>query len=216
MYEHVDGRGSRLIRADVTTTDAAEYPFGAAPHNTIVYCTGPRRDEELRARTTEGLDAPALLAGGNELHSAVQDGDFTRTKKALDRGVDLRARTLFGWTPLHLAAWHGRAEMVEPMLGAHEDANATVICEGVDLGTTPLHLAMISPVGEPAIDVPTPASQCASTGGRVDSCAFPARGVQRRGRKRSRFPSTRRFPFLLLRPPLPPRLRGYLFFFTAP
>ena len=58
-------------------------------------------------------------------------------KRLLKCGASLEAAaTLHGWTPLHLAARHGHAEVVKVLL--HNKASLTALD---DLGLTPLHIA---------------------------------------------------------------------------
>jgi hypothetical protein len=71
-----------------------------------------------------------------ELLDAVEEGDIARVKKLLDRGANLNAKDILGYTPLHKAAMYGDIELVDLLLRYGADANAKT-----DKAETPLHLA---------------------------------------------------------------------------
>ncbi len=80
--------------------------------------------------------------GQNPSHLGLE-GEFYPPNKlrfndffSLERSVAVNARRMDDWTPLHLASYHGRAEIVRVLLDHGASANAEN-----DLGETPLYLA---------------------------------------------------------------------------
>lgn len=76
-------------------------------------------------------------AAEDDLFSAVYGEGSEAMRRLLAAGAEVgKAEPLRGWTPLHLAAWRGRADLVELLLGAGAEVNA-----GGFVGT-PLHWAL--------------------------------------------------------------------------
>jgi len=77
---------------------------------------------------------------GRDIHQAVKEGKFEVVKKMLEKEPDLvRAVDSEGITPLHLAAEHGRQQIVELLLEKGADVNAKS-----GFKRTPLHYAASS------------------------------------------------------------------------
>ena len=76
--------------------------------------------------------------GSRALHWASRKGHPGVITKLREKGADLEAKTNNGLTPLHAAAFHGRADAVEELL----KGNGIKLIEAKDnLDRTPLHLA---------------------------------------------------------------------------
>ena len=87
--------------------------------------------------------AAVVLVGCGEsvpdtsIYEAARTGNIEAVKKHLAAGADVNAKdNVVGWTPLHLAAWFGRKEIVELLIAGGAYVNA----KDVD-GSTPLHNA---------------------------------------------------------------------------
>lgn len=59
------------------------------------------------------------------LHKLIKHGDTIALRKQLAAGTDPNLRNRFGWTPLMLAAMHGRGELVELLITSGADARLT-------------------------------------------------------------------------------------------
>ena len=68
------------------------------------------------------------------IHDAAMNGDLTGIQSELDKGVDVNAKNINGWTPLHLAAINGHNELAELLIFKDADVN-----EKDEWGWTPLH-----------------------------------------------------------------------------
>ena len=62
-------------------------------------------------------------------------------KLLLDHGADLNQHDEEGYTPLSIAAYHGRADIMKLLLDAGAEPEKTEKCFGKDSGDTPLHTA---------------------------------------------------------------------------
>lgn len=71
------------------------------------------------------------------IHEAAKRGDRVAAEKFLAQGVQINTKNEAGLTPLHLAAWHGRTEVMELLLAC--GANIHAKCR--EAGMTPLHYA---------------------------------------------------------------------------
>jgi ankyrin repeat protein len=75
-----------------------------------------------------------------DIIKAAKSGDLGKVKVLLEGDAALvHARDKDGSTPLHCAAWKGHPEVIEFLLGAGADPNATNCND--HWGTTPLHAA---------------------------------------------------------------------------
>jgi ankyrin repeat protein len=71
------------------------------------------------------------------IYEAVKRNDTATVEEFLTKGVQIDATSKIGLTPLHLAAWHGSADVVEILLA--NGANINAKCRKA--GMTPLHYA---------------------------------------------------------------------------
>ncbi len=71
------------------------------------------------------------------IYEAVKRDDIATVEEFLTQGVRIDATNKYGLTPLHWAAWHGSADVVEILLA--NDANIHAKCKKA--GMTPLHYA---------------------------------------------------------------------------
>lgn len=71
------------------------------------------------------------------LHTACQQGDPGLVKALLDKGADVNAADLFGWTLLHNAIYHGHPKIVQMVLERGADGSAADFH-----GNMPLHMAI--------------------------------------------------------------------------
>ena len=62
--------------------------------------------------------------GRNQLHQSVLDGDYTSFKNHAENRGNKSEADIFGWTPLHLAAFLGRYEFASDLVEAGSDARA--------------------------------------------------------------------------------------------
>ena len=94
------------------------------------------------ARADEGH--PEILGGGYPLHHAAGAGGYLAVVVHLlgpEHEIDVNAKGLFGYTPLHYAALHGRAAIAATLIAAGAEVNAKN-----NFGYTPLHSAPASVV----------------------------------------------------------------------
>ena len=74
--------------------------------------------------------------GSTDLHWAIFEGDFAAAEKLVKAGADVKAKTIYGITPMHLAADNNYTPMIRLLLNAGADAESP----NPD-GETALHLA---------------------------------------------------------------------------
>jgi ankyrin repeat protein len=95
--------------------------------------------------------AAVVLVGtafADPIHDAARNGDLAGVQAELDKGVDVSAKTVDGWTPLHFAAWvdvigrGGHKEVAELLISKGADVNAKILSGGIK-GETPLDFAII-------------------------------------------------------------------------
>jgi ankyrin repeat protein len=73
------------------------------------------------------------------LSHAVIAGDIAKVKEIIDAGADVNAKDTLDRTPLHLAAFHGRAKIIDLLIAHGADVNARDLT-----ATPPLHVAVIA------------------------------------------------------------------------
>lgn len=73
------------------------------------------------------------------LSHAVIAGDLARIREMLDAGADVNVKDGLDRTPLHLAAFHGRTEIIDLLIAHGADVNARDLT-----ATSPLHAAVIA------------------------------------------------------------------------
>ncbi len=81
--------------------------------------------------------AAVVLVGAafaDPIHDAAKSGDLADVQAELDKGVDVNAKNINGWTSLHLAAINGHNEVAELLIFKGADVN-----EKDEWGWTPLH-----------------------------------------------------------------------------
>ena len=66
----------------------------------------------------------AINAFAAPIHDAAEAGDLAGVQAELDKGVDVNVKDMLGFTPLHLAAWHGHKEIVDLLITNGADVNA--------------------------------------------------------------------------------------------
>jgi len=117
-----DGEAS----AEATHRKKRKSASGAASPGEAV-ATGPR----LPIRQSDD-DLPELLV-------ASAAGDLNAVQAAIADGADLSACSRGGYTAVHLAAAHGRQDIVGELLQARADPDSRTL-----FGQVPIHLAMLS------------------------------------------------------------------------
>jgi hypothetical protein len=75
-----------------------------------------------------------------ELFKALGRGDVKEVRKLLEKGANVNAKDIYGWTPLHAAASSGHVDVVTLLIEKGADVNAKEIF----YGWTPLHWAIIN------------------------------------------------------------------------
>ena len=84
--------------------------------------------------------AAVVLVGtafADPIHDAARNGDLAGVQAELDKGVDVSAKTVDGWTPLHFAAWvdvigrGGHKEVAELLISKGADVNAKILSGGI-------------------------------------------------------------------------------------
>jgi len=102
----------------------------------VAFCSNEHykdwQKEQLEALGFEGI----YSIGRNDLHKAVLHEDIDRTTSLASDAEMLHTRDLFGWTPLHLAAYFGFESGVSKLIEGGADAKA---CD--DIGQMPIDLA---------------------------------------------------------------------------
>ena len=71
-----------------------------------------------------------------QLRAALESGDTTQVARLIAEGADVHAKDGYGYTPLHIAALHGRCAEIELLVGKGAEVGATS-----NDGWTPLHRA---------------------------------------------------------------------------
>jgi ankyrin repeat protein len=99
-----------------------------------------KQEEEEPATDAE----PPVLNGSfpiaePALSHAVIAGDIARIRELIDAGADVNAKDALDRTPLHLAAFHGRTEIIDLLIAHGADVNARDLT-----ATSPLHAAVVA------------------------------------------------------------------------
>ena len=84
--------------------------------------------------------AAVVLVGtafADPIYDAARNGDLAGVQAELDKGMDVNAKTDYGMTPLHFAAYSGHKEIAELLIAEGADVNAKN-----DNGWTPLDRAI--------------------------------------------------------------------------
>ena len=68
-------------------------------------------------------EVDSLAMEATPLHLAARYGHIKITKMFLEKGAEIGARTLDGWTPLHDAAYNDHTEIINILLDAHVDVD---------------------------------------------------------------------------------------------
>jgi ankyrin repeat protein len=98
-----------------------------------------KQDEALAA-----AEPPPALSGSSPiaepaLSRAVIAGDVARIREIIDTGADVNAKDALDRTPLHLAAFYGRTEIIDLLIAHGADVNARD-----PIAMPPLHAAVIA------------------------------------------------------------------------
>jgi ankyrin repeat protein len=91
---------------------------------------------DLKARSTNSMENTALHAAAAGKHAAI-------VKLLLERGANVNARQVGGWTPLHSAANNGDVETAKILVDAGADVSARA-----DNQQRPIDMAMTQAKGE--------------------------------------------------------------------
>lgn len=137
LYEYAHGRGDRLLHGGVALTQTGPMRMNEIAFD-VISADGMDVSDGM-IRTTDGEEYPSVLLGGNALHRAACLGEIEKIQELLPAGVDIEARDVRGFTPLHEAIWSGKEEAVRLLLARGADKNA--IGGPHQLGWTPLQEA---------------------------------------------------------------------------
>ncbi|MCE1247684.1 MAG: ankyrin repeat domain-containing protein [Firmicutes bacterium] len=132
------------------------------------------REAELRPKRKYSIDLQDE-ASMRPIHIAVMEGDYIKTEKLLNSGIQVNVKAQYGWTPLHFAIDRDLIDIARLLI----IWGASVKAENSD-GKTCLHLAAANgnadvieqliedgaDVGCSAKDLTTPLHLAASTGGQ--------------------------------------------------
>lgn len=112
--------------------------YAAAAGSDVADAAMKRNTSALRSLLQQKADANAPQAdGATALHWAVHFDDLDMVQLLIRSGANVKAANRFGVTPLALACINGRARIVEELLKAGADPNASLS----ELGETPLMMA---------------------------------------------------------------------------
>ncbi|XP_046582741.1 fibronectin type 3 and ankyrin repeat domains protein 1-like isoform X3 [Haliotis rubra] len=175
--KETDGNESSMTTSSLSqvslTTSTTTYPgttaasTGPTQNNTVPPSPVTTQDSDLQASTTDVSDdltpsktvppAPVTTqdshatpspAAGRRLYSASKDGDLETVKRILAAGhVDINTRGFYSLTPVMEAAWWGRSDVVEFLVGRGADVSLVdstsnnvlyYACIGGDLETVKL------------------------------------------------------------------------------
>ncbi len=80
--------------------------------------------------------AAVVLVGtafADPIYDAARNGDLAGVQAELDKGMDVNAKTDYGMTPLHFAAYSGHKEIAELLIAEGADVNAKEEGDGTPL-----------------------------------------------------------------------------------
>ncbi len=78
----------------------------------------------LSSVACNSLQAAASTDLGRQLLTAACEGDLDEVKRLVDTGADINAASIYGETPLYIAAYFGYLPMVRYLVGQGADINA--------------------------------------------------------------------------------------------
>ena len=118
LYEYAEGRGDRLVHADVNLVGSVN-PLA---RNAIRFARQSAAGTYVR--TTEGEESVEDEIGWTPLHRAAFLGDTTAIQRLLREGAGIGAQDGKGFTPLHTAISNGQEGAAKVLIEAGADVNA--------------------------------------------------------------------------------------------
>jgi ankyrin repeat protein len=107
----------------------------------LLLCFGGcgKQEEEPMVETEPPILHGSFPIAEPALSHAVIAGDIARIEEIIDAGADINAKDALDRTPLHLAAFHGRAKIIDLLIAHGADVNARDL-----IAMPPLHAAIIA------------------------------------------------------------------------
>ncbi|TFK00401.1 cytochrome b-245 light chain [Platysternon megacephalum] len=112
-------RGSNVLKEDKETKCSAEIPLEAGEHDWLVKVTTGHWTCQLHGLLLKGKNLAGkrdFLSGFTALHWAARSGDCEMARQLMEMAkkagscLDANAESYGGYTPLHIAATHGRED----------------------------------------------------------------------------------------------------------